>query len=133
MNIWRELDVVRQAWETLRHSSEAAEVQETARLAKIISQYEHAMTDENAAPIIEAANRHRWRMADADGEAKIGLQMKYFVLKPKGEDVCAVASRRAMRAYALTVRRTNPQFAHNGKRLAAIGEALNADLDDVPQ
>lgn len=82
----------------------------------------------------------------ASGSANPGLQMKYFVLKPKGDDLYACASRRAMRQYALTIRRANPQFAHdllawadaewmatdNGKRLAAIGEPLDADVDDSP-
>lgn len=75
---------------------------------------------------------------------RAGLKMKYFVLKPKGEDVYATASRRAMRQYAKHIKSDNPQFAHelrqwadaewaqteNGKRLLAIGGPLNMDLDD---
>ena len=40
-----------------------------------------------------------------------GLLMKYFVLKPKGEDAYADASRRAMRAYARRIHRENPELA----------------------
>lgn len=35
-----------------------------------------------------------------EGKMSEGLLMKYFVLKPKGFDNHAIASRRAMRAYA---------------------------------
>ncbi len=41
-----------------------------------------------------------------------GLEMKYFVLKPKGTDVYARASRKAMRAYARLVRSENPDLAN---------------------
>lgn len=41
-----------------------------------------------------------------------GLEMKYFVLKPKGEDAYAVASRLAMNAYADAIASENPQLAH---------------------
>ena len=40
-----------------------------------------------------------------------GLQMKYFVLKPKGDDVYAIASRCAMRAYALYIEFEDPELA----------------------
>lgn len=40
-----------------------------------------------------------------------GLQMKYFVLKPKGDDVYAEASRKAMGVYAKHVENENPQLA----------------------
>lgn len=40
-----------------------------------------------------------------------GLQMKYFVLKPKGEDVFAEASRRAMRTYAEAIASENSELA----------------------
>lgn len=40
-----------------------------------------------------------------------GLVMKYFVLKPAGTDAYAMASRRAMRAYAATIEATNPQLS----------------------
>ena len=40
-----------------------------------------------------------------------GLQMKYFVLKPNGSDRYARASRVAMRAYARSIDRENPELA----------------------
>jgi len=39
-----------------------------------------------------------------------GLIMKYFVLKPKGTDQYAQASRKAMRAYATAIGGENPQL-----------------------
>jgi len=39
-----------------------------------------------------------------------GLQMKYFVLKPKGKDRYAEASRKAMRAYATHIEAVNPEL-----------------------
>lgn len=50
-------------------------------------------------------------MSDKQEYGEFGLQMKYFVLKPRGDDEYAAASRRAMRAYADSIRRTNEQFA----------------------
>ena len=40
-----------------------------------------------------------------------GLQMKYFVLKPAGNDPYARASRLAMVTYALAVQRENKELA----------------------
>ena len=40
-----------------------------------------------------------------------GLKMKYFVLKPKGDDVYAWASRVAMRAYAEEIAKENPELS----------------------
>lgn len=40
------------------------------------------------------------------------LKMKYFVLKPKGDDIYARASRKAMRVYASTIQQEDSQFAH---------------------
>lgn len=40
-----------------------------------------------------------------------GLQMKYFVLRPAGEDEYSVASREAMVAYAAAIRPTNAGLA----------------------
>ena len=40
-----------------------------------------------------------------------GLMMKYFVLKPGGDDVFATASRKAMRAYADVILEANPTLA----------------------
>jgi hypothetical protein len=42
-----------------------------------------------------------------------GLQMKYFVLKPAGDDEYAAASRAGMRAYAKLIRDVNPELAAN--------------------
>jgi hypothetical protein len=39
-----------------------------------------------------------------------GLQMKYFVLKPHGDDAYAKASRVAMRAYANQIREENKEL-----------------------
>ena len=47
-----------------------------------------------------------------------GLRMKYFVLKPEGEDIYAEASRKAMRAYAAHIFVENPQFANDLKEWA---------------
>lgn len=41
----------------------------------------------------------------------IGLTMKYFVLKPRGDDIYAVASRKAIQTYAKVIENTNPKFA----------------------
>ena len=40
-----------------------------------------------------------------------GLQMKYFVLKPHGNDVYAAASRAAMRSYANMIREENREMS----------------------
>ena len=40
-----------------------------------------------------------------------GLEMRYFVLKPKGTDASAQASRAAMKFYALEIRPTEPELA----------------------
>jgi len=40
-----------------------------------------------------------------------GLVMKYFVLKPKGTDIYAVASRKAMITYAQIISKENPQLS----------------------
>lgn len=40
-----------------------------------------------------------------------GLFMKYFVLKPRGNDLYASASRKAMRAYANHIKQDDPEFA----------------------
>lgn len=47
--------------------------------------------------------------SDANNQA--GLQMKYFVLKPRGDDEFARASRSAMYQYARVIRPTNPLLA----------------------
>ena len=58
-----------------------------------------------------------------------GLIMKYFVLKPKGNDEYARASRVAMRAYADWIKKTNPDLAEQlmdwaNKEAAEFGESL---------
>jgi hypothetical protein len=40
-----------------------------------------------------------------------GLIIKYFVLKPEGDDNYAIASRRAMSAYAKWIEEENPILA----------------------
>lgn len=40
-----------------------------------------------------------------------GLKMKYFILKPKGEDPYARASRAAMHRYAMMIESENPELA----------------------
>jgi hypothetical protein len=60
-----------------------------------------------------------------------GLEMKYFVLKPKGSDIYAQASRRAMRHYAKLIRQANPNLAEELEAWAerewlnAIDEGVN--------
>ncbi len=39
------------------------------------------------------------------------LSMKYFVVKPRGEDIYAKSSRTAIHAYAKVIKPTNPGFA----------------------
>ena len=41
----------------------------------------------------------------------MSLEMKYFVLKPRGNDDYATASREAMRAYAEVIEECNPSLA----------------------
>lgn len=42
-----------------------------------------------------------------------GLQMKYFVLKPRGSDPYAYASRAALVAYAEAIRSENSELARD--------------------
>jgi hypothetical protein len=42
-----------------------------------------------------------------------GLMMKYFVLKPAGDDTYAAASRVAMRAYAKHIKDVNPDLCRD--------------------
>tara|TARA_R100001086_G_scaffold225895_2_gene144355 strand:- start:583 stop:774 length:192 start_codon:yes stop_codon:yes gene_type:complete len=55
-----------------------------------------------------------------------GLQMKYFVLKPKGDDVFARASRIAMLQYAREIEMENATFAED-IRAWVKNEAMNAE------
>jgi len=59
-------------------------------------------------------------------EKRDELTMKYFVLKPKGFDEYARASREAMRKYASVIGRTNPKLATE-LRAWAHEEAMDFD------
>ena len=41
----------------------------------------------------------------------MSIEMKYFVLKPRGDDAYAAASREAMCAYAEVIEECNPSLA----------------------
>ncbi len=62
-----------------------------------------------------------------------GLMMKYFVLKPKGSDPYAVASRCALEGYATAISGENPELAKDlrgwidRERSAAIAEETGMD------
>jgi len=43
----------------------------------------------------------------------MGIEMKYFVLKPKGKDAFAAASRKAMRAYARHIEMIDPDLSES--------------------
>ena len=58
-----------------------------------------------------------------------GLQMKYFVLKPKGDDPYARASRAAMHHYAKFIEQENPELAKELRDWAAI-EGAEANFND---
>jgi hypothetical protein len=58
-----------------------------------------------------------------------GLEMKYFVLKPKGKDRYAEASRVAMRGYARVIEEENPELAKS-LREWADNEALTNVSND---
>ena len=45
--------------------------------------------------------------------ANLGMEMRYFVLKPKGDNVYAQASRVAMQVYADFIRLEDPQMAED--------------------
>ena len=47
-----------------------------------------------------------------------GLKMKYFVLKPSGDNEYSAASRKAMRAYASHIQRENPELCIKLRRWA---------------
>ena len=62
----------------------------------------------------EMAYRLRADYAEEPEVEKVGLEMKYFILKPKGKHVCDVyaeASQSAMLAYAETIEAENPVLA----------------------
>jgi hypothetical protein len=51
-----------------------------------------------------------------------GLQLKYFILKPRGNSLHAIASRAAMRAYAECIVAVNPKFAREVEAWASKEE-----------
>jgi hypothetical protein len=53
-----------------------------------------------------------------------GLEMKYFVLKPKGDDAYALASRKAMLAYARAITSENKILAEDLRKWAKYEERL---------
>lgn len=53
-----------------------------------------------------------------------GLQMKYFVLKPKGKDQYAVASRKALLTYADIICSENPLLAKE------LRDWVNKEIDN---
>jgi hypothetical protein len=65
-----------------------------------------------------------------------GLQMKYFTLKPKGEDVYAKASREAMKTYADVVCEENPKLADelidwsNVEESNSVKKVIEIDIDE---
>ena len=66
-----------------------------------------------------------------------GLQMKYFVLKPKGDDAYARASRKALLAYYREIRKENRELSNDlygwvvseipDSELEEMGKALGDD------
>lgn len=54
-----------------------------------------------------------------------GLLLKYFVIKPKGNNIYAKASREAMFKYAEVINETNPIFANDLIEWATKEENLN--------
>ena len=59
-----------------------------------------------------------------------GLKMKYFVLKPAGNDAYAQASRAAMKAYAEAIKDENVQLNHD-LHMWAINEQGEANKRDI--
>lgn len=57
-----------------------------------------------------------------------GLELRYFILKPKGISAHAIASRRAMAAYAESILGENPQLA---KELSEWVQRENADAEAI--
>jgi hypothetical protein len=52
----------------------------------------------------------------------MSLEMKYFVLKPKGDDVYALASRKAMVEYSKTLR----TYSISNKEASKLADELEA-------
>ena len=65
-----------------------------------------------------------------------GLEMKYFMLEPKGSDIYAEASRAAIRAYADVICNENSQLADelvdwtNVEEANSQKELVEIDVDD---
>lgn len=73
-------------------------------LAKVIN----ANPEVNWSALFQAAIKHWQKEQTCD---TLGLQLRYFVLDPKGDDAHARASRAAMRAYAFSIRERNQTLA----------------------
>ena len=59
-----------------------------------------------------------------------GLLMKYFVLKPEGDDAYAQASRKALRAYAGMIITENPDLADDLREWAdSLTPAITGDTN----
>jgi hypothetical protein len=56
-----------------------------------------------------------------------GLYLKYFVLKPNGQDAYAKASRAAMRAYAKEIKQHDSGMADSLNEWAYNAETFNSD------
>ncbi len=59
-----------------------------------------------------------------------GLFLKYFVLKPKGSDIYAKASRNAMLDYARTIEVANPNFAEEIRSWAYDEETFSTPKEE---
>ena len=59
----------------------------------------------------------------------MALEMKYFVLKPRGNNVHAAASRKAMRAYASHIEKEDPELGKD-LRAWAYSEGTKAIEDE---
>lgn len=61
------------------------------------------------------------------------LRMKYFVLKPKGTDKYAEASRKAMRAYANHISKVNEELADELREWASRESTAAIESPDAAQ
>jgi len=59
-----------------------------------------------------------------------GLEMKYFVLKPKGSDVYARASREALMAYSRFIKDENPKLSEDISKWV-LEEEENSNMEEV--
>ena len=58
-----------------------------------------------------------------------GITLKYFVLKPKGNDKYAFASRQAMLIYSELIKEVNPVLAKNLKEWSTREQDLKFDKE----